>query len=75
MARRSSRRRRGSRRARRGPAGSIVPVYPTLYSPGHASGVLGRWLARRSRFGISRALVALIIVTVVIWTVFALAER
>jgi hypothetical protein len=50
-----------------------VPVYPSLYGPGHAAGLLGRWLAQRSRFGISRALGALIVVTGVLWILFILA--
>jgi hypothetical protein len=51
-----------------------VPIYPPLYGPGHAAGLLGRWLARRSRFGISRALVAVIIVTAILWVIFALSS-
>ncbi len=74
MPRRRARRGRSGRRGRRQAPGSIVPIYPPLYGPGHAAGLLGRWLARRSRFGVSRALVALIVVTAVMWILVGLAE-
>ncbi len=71
MPRRAGRRRgKGkSLRARRGAAGSILPVYPSLYSPGFFAGVVGRWLARPSRLGPSRALVGFVGLTVLIWIV------
>jgi hypothetical protein len=51
-----------------------MPVYPSLHGPGYDAGLLGRWLARPSRLGISRALVALIVATAVIWALVALAS-
>jgi hypothetical protein len=50
-----------------------VPIYPGLHSPGFFAGVLGCWLARPSRLGISRALLAVILLVVLIWVIVGLA--
>jgi hypothetical protein len=75
MPRRAARgRARGkSRRSRRGAAGSIMPVYPGLHGPGFSAGVIGRWLARPSRLGLSRALVGVAALTLLLWIVVGLS--
>ena len=70
MPRRAARRRGKQRRSRRGVSGrGIMPVCPGLHSPGFFAGVLGRWLAGPSRLGISRALLAVIGLTALIWVI------
>jgi hypothetical protein len=50
-----------------------MPVYPGLYGPGFVAGVIGRWLARPSRLGLSRALVGLVGLTLLLWIVVGLS--
>jgi len=73
MPRRAARRSGKQRRSRRGADGSIGPVFPVLPAPGVVAGVLGRWLARPSRLGMSRALLGVIILTVLVWVVVGLS--
>jgi hypothetical protein len=75
MPRRAARRKgsRRSRRSRREASRSIIPVYPGLLDPGFSAGVIGRWLARPSRLGLSRALVGLVGLTLLLWIVVGLS--
>ncbi len=74
MPRRAARRRVKQRRSRRGGTGDgVMPVYPILPAPGYVAGMLGRWLARPSRFGLSPVLVGFIGLTLLIWIVVGLS--
>jgi hypothetical protein len=50
-----------------------MPVYPGLHAPGFFAGVMGRWLARPSRLGLSRALVGVVGLTLLLWIVVGLS--